>query len=223
VDTLADLRQRHRRAVVRSHLTTDLAERAALQASAALAYDRIYDCLRGGGDVLEDNELEYAGVEDDIEDVGETSEDEGFSGAVLVLLVEGEELVEYTDGDYAPLHCTVVFLGDMDDLGPGCTDHLVEAARHIGASVPPFSASPVSAATFGDEDVHIIEAPELASVRSMALAQPDLADAAGQAEHPLWLPHVSGLDDREDVRFDRVGAWLGDDRTAEFPLVGPQT
>ncbi len=201
---------------MRSHLTTDLVERAALQASANLLYDQIYGDEPGA---VDDMGLEY-GLEEDLDDAVEVDDDEGFSGAVIVLVVEGDEEVDYADGDSAPMHCTVLFAGDIDEMDDSERAELVETARHIGATTPPFDAEPVSRAQFGDEDVCLIESPHLVHVRSIAVAPPRLAARAEANEHPLWLPHVTGLNpERGPVRFDRVATMIGDDRY-EFPLEG---
>jgi hypothetical protein len=212
VDTVADLRQQHRRAVVRSHLTTDLVERAALQAAANELYDQIYDSGQGA---VDDNGLEY-GLEEDLDD----DDDDEFSGGVIVLMVEGDQEAQYADGDSVPLHCTILFAGDTAEFADGEGSDLFQTAEHIGQTIPPFSADPVSAAQFGDEDVCLIESPILVQVRTIALATPRLAAKAEANEHPLWLPHVTGLDpDAGPVRFDRVAAMVGDERH-EFPLEG---
>lgn len=209
VDTLADLRRQHRVAIVRSYLTDDLVERAALQASAHRLYDQIYGSMQvGPDDVLEDLD-DVAG--DGLEDIDDEPEDT-FSGAAIVLIVQGDEQHTYDDGDSAPLHCTIVFLGDLDRMSDEERAEVIETARHIGQTTAPFTAQPVSAAQFGDEEVKIIESPDLVDVRNLATAPAGIGARAASVEHPLWLPHVSGLDDRPEVRFDRVGAWLGDSK-----------
>jgi hypothetical protein len=202
-----DLREQYRRAVVRAQLTEDLTERAALQASAALLHSELYGSADIGLPVLEDAGQAPPAA------AGQ------FSGGVIALLVEGDESVEYGDGDTAPLHATIAFVGDATEMDDTERAEMIEAARHIGQTIGPFAATPVSAATFGNDEVQIIEHPRLVEVRNLALAPPRIAARAAAAEHPLWLPHVSGLDDREEVRFDRVGAWLGKERV-NFDLTG---
>lgn len=186
-DDRAVLRASYRRLSIRSHQTTSLRERAALQAAAA----RIHRALYASGQ---------------------------FDGAVLVLLVEGDNEVEYDEGDTAPLHCTVCYLGDAADIDPDDDDRITALAERISNSIDPFDATVVSDATFGETPVKLVEHDNINAARDLAMEDPDVAVIAGFAEdHPGYLPHVSGLDDRETVRFDRLAIMRGGD-ISEFPL-----
>ena len=144
----------------------------------------------------------------------------GFDGAVLALLVAGNDTYAYDDGDEAPLHCTICFLGPASELTPVQKQRCVDMAKRIGEDFAPFDANVVSPAQFGDTPVGLLEAPALNDIRDAALADGTIgALRAANDEHPGYLPHVSGLDDRDSVRFDRVAAMLGGD-TTEFPLSG---
>lgn len=144
----------------------------------------------------------------------------GFDGAVLALLVAGDDTHTYDDGDAAPLHCTICFLGPASELDAHQQQRCLDMARNIGEDFAPFDAQVVSPAQFGDTPVGLLEHPALTRIRDTALADPTIGELRdANDEHPGYLPHVSGLDDRDRVRFDRVAAMLGGDVT-EFPLTG---
>jgi hypothetical protein len=185
------LRAEYRRLRLRSHLTVDLHERAALQASATT----IARALHGAA-------------------VGD------FDGTVIALLVEGDETHEYGDGDEAALHCTICFLGPASNLTAFEKNRITIIAKRIGEDFGPFTARSQSPAEFGDTPVRLVEHPEIAEIHDTALADRTVGFLADTNEtHPHFLPHVSGLDDREDVRFDRVAAMIGGDNRV-FPLTG---
>jgi hypothetical protein len=187
MDRLAQ-RQEFRRLSMRAGLAFDPTERQALRASA----DALYRTLHGAA----------------------PGEKQGFSGTVIALLVEGDEAVTYDDGDSAPLHCTIVFLGDTANLNDVDRLAILNTARAISALIDPFEAQVVSAAEFGDTPVWIVEHEDIQAARVIAEEDPTvgaLRDA--NDEHPTFLPHVSGLGDRDTVRFDRVAAMIGGENT----------
>jgi hypothetical protein len=192
-----ELRREFRRLSLRGQLSGD---RAMLAAA-----NRIFETL-------------YGSAEQDDDD-----DDNGFDGAVIALLVEGDETVEYDDGDSAPLHCTIAFLGGAADLDDAQRVSIDTVCRTIAEFIDPFEAHVVSAAEFGETPVWIIEHEDVQAARMIADEDPDvggLRDA--HDEHPTFLPHVSGLGDRDTVRFDRVAAMLGGEIT-EYPLGVPST
>ena len=171
---------------MRSCLTHDHTERAALQASA----HHLYAALHASA----------------------------FEGAAILLLCEGDDTYEYGDGDEAPLHCTVCFLGNAADLTPDARSRVIDVTGQIGAALDPFEAPVASPAQFGDTPVRLIEHEDLGLARQIALADPYVdALALTYEDHPHFLPHVSGLGDRDTVRFDRIAASLGGDDYV-FPL-----
>jgi hypothetical protein len=185
------VRERYRRAVVRSCLTHDHTERAALQASA----HHLYAALHASA----------------------------FEGAAILLLCEGDDTFKYSDGDEAPLHCTVCFLGNNAELTDEARGQIVDVTGRIAESLDPFTANVQAESKFGDVPVRLVEHDGFGLARQIALADPVVdALAASYEEHPHYLPHVSGLDDRDAVRFDRIAASLGgEDYT--FPLGEPYT
>jgi hypothetical protein len=185
------VRDAYRRAVVRSCLTRDRDERAALQASA----QRFYRALHASA----------------------------FDGAAILLLIEGDDTFRYGDGDEAPLHCTVCFLGNNADLDDECRNQIIDTTGRIAETLDPFTAPVQAESRFGDVPVRLIEHEDLGLARQIALANPVVdAFASSYEEHPHYLPHVSGLDDREAVRFDRISASLGGDDHV-FALGEPYT
>jgi hypothetical protein len=189
VDDRAALRAEYRQTLLASHRATSLHQRAALQASAA----RLRRSLTAAGD---------------------------FDGAVIALLVEGDQEHEYGDGDSAPLHCTICYLGDAAQLTPQQSDAVVVAAKHIGERFAPFDADVQADSEFGDTPVRLVEHPDIESIHTQVLANPEVGTlAADNGTHPHFIPHVSGLDDRDSVRFDRIAAMLGG-TTIIIPLTG---
>lgn len=145
----------------------------------------------------------------------------GFEGAAIVLLCEGDDTYSYDDGDTAPLHCTICFLGNAADMAPDQRSHIVDVTGQISDYLTPFDAPVVSAAKFGGTPVRLVEHGDIDYARTLALADPTVdALASTYEDHPHYLPHVSGLDDRETVRFDRIAALLGGDDHV-FPLGTP--
>lgn len=186
-DTRTALRAEYRRISVRSRRTRDMNERAALQAAAGALHRALYASA-------------------------------GFNGAVIALLVEGDDEVDYEDGDSAPLHCTVCFLGDAADIDDDDLTAILTTTEHVASRIVPFDADVVSPAEFGETPVTLVEHENINGARDYVLADPTIATLAGFGEeHPGYLPHVSGLDDRETVRFDRLAAMIGGD-IHEFPL-----
>lgn len=185
------LRAEYRRLRLRSHLTSDLHERASLQASAATVARALHGAATGD-----------------------------FDGTVIALLVEGDEQHEYADGDSASLHCTLCFLGPASELTDFEKNRITIVAKRIGEDFAPFTAKNHSHAEFGDTPVQLVEHPSIAEIHDTVLADRTVGFLSDtKDEHPHYLPHVSGLDDREDVRFDRVAAMIGGD-TRVFPLTG---
>jgi hypothetical protein len=146
-----------------------------------------------------------------------------FEGGAILLLVEGDDTYRYGDGDEAPLHCTVCFLGNAADMTDEARSEIVDTTGRIAASLSPFDASVQAESEFGDTPVRLIEAEDIGLARQIALASPAIdALASTYEDHPHFLPHVSGLDDRDAVRFDRISASLGGDDYV-FPLGEPYT
>jgi len=133
-----------------------------------------------------------------------------FEGAAILLLVEGDDTVEYGDGDEAPLHCTVCFLGNAADMSDQARAGVIDTVGKIAGSLTPFTAPVQAESRFGETPVRLIEHSDLELARQIALSDPYVdALASSYEDHPHYLPHVSGLDDRDDVRFDRISASLG--------------
>jgi hypothetical protein len=187
-ETRVAIRAAYRQLSVRSRRTHDMTERASLQAAAGHLRRTL------------------------------TASAGQFNGAVIVLLVEGDEEVDYGDGDTAPLHCTLCFLGDAEDLGDDDLSTILTHTERCASQIDPFDAEVVSPAEFGETPVCLVEHENINGARDYVLEDPTVATLAGFGEdHPGYLPHVSGLDDRETVRFDRIAVMTGGD-IHEFPL-----
>lgn len=144
-----------------------------------------------------------------------------FDGAAIVLLCEGDDTYTYEGDETAPLHCTVCFLGSAGDMPLAQRHQVVDATGQIAGLLDPFDAQVTSPATFGTTPVRLVEHEDINLARQMALSDPTVdAYAATYEDHPHYIPHVSGLDDREKVRFDRIAALLGGEDHV-FPLGEP--
>jgi len=189
-DERSALRAEYRAVLLASHLTADLRERAALQAAATELRTALYG---SGGQ---------------------------FDGAVIAAMVEGNERHTYDDGDSAPLHCTLCFLGPAAELSTDERDRIVNVTRQISKDYGPFEATVSSDAEFGDTPVRLVEAAALQSMHDDVVGDRVIGGLHTEYnDHPHFVPHVSGLDDRDTVRFDRVAAMLGGDVTT-FDLTG---
>ena len=178
-------RREFRRLSMRAGLCADPVERQTLRASAAALFEALHGSANGG-----------------------------FDGAIIGLLVEGDDVVEYDDGDTSPLHCTIAFLGPHRDLDADARAAITSVVRQIASEIDPFEAHIVSPAKFGDTPVKIIEHEDVILAR-MLCDQDQIVGKlrADNDEHPGFLPHVSGLNGRDTVRFDRVAAMLGGENT----------
>src|SRR5262245_5126280 len=112
---------------VRAALTTDLEERAVLQASAN-RLDRDIRHARAG-----------------IRPVIATA---GFDGAAIVLASD-DGTVTYHDGETAPLHCTLAYLGDAANLSSIQRRAAGNAATRVAANLDSFTPTVLSPARFG--------------------------------------------------------------------------
>lgn len=180
---------------VRAGLTADLAERAILQASVQAITLEIQEA-RAGRPIL------AAGPP-------------AFDGAVIVLIAD-EGTVDYADGDSAPQHCTIAYLGNQADLTDDDRRHVHAAAQRLAANLGSFTPNVLSPARFGDDDVLLVEHPDIQRARDIAMTDRNVARLVlGSDAHPHYIPHVTGA--THAPTFGHVGAWMGDDRT-EYPL-----
>ena len=195
--SIDELRDQRHRMLVRAGLTADLHERAVLQASAA-AVTRDLEVLRAG-------EFPMAAL----------VASAGFDGCAIVLLADEGE-VTYPDGDSAPQHVTLAYLGPADRMTWLDYDAANQACQRLAGQFDPFTPKPLSPARFGDTDVLLVEHPNLQRGRDILMADRSIARLCQQHdEHPHFVPHCSGAD--EPPLLDRVGLMDAGD-IKEYPL-----
>lgn len=141
---------------------------------------------------------------------------------VIVLLPKGDRTITYKDGDVVPMHMTVAYLGREDDHEEVDIDHMTEALESIAGGSHPMKATISGKGTLGEdgEEVAFVESQDIAGLHDTVRHDDELEDTIDKFEtHPMWIPHVSGLDGGygDEVEFDRIALWLGEDRR-EFPL-----
>lgn len=143
----------------------------------------------------------------------------GMGGAALALLAD-RGTVTYADGDTAPRHVTVAYLGPAAELDPGAVARLRGVARSLASIVgAPFTPEAVSPAKFGDEGVLLVEHGKLQRAREFVMADAMVADLERRhSDHPHWVPHCAGA--TEAPTLDAVGLMLGGEME-RFPLGRP--
>lgn len=138
-------------------------------------------------------------------------------GVCLVALPMGDHKIRYNDGDEAPMHQTLVYLGKTKDLTLAQRGALLITLERLAMSVQPFTATVSGLATLGSDGdkVAITEAAELQKLHDMSLQNGIVRKMHQERnEHPTWISHVTTDKFRpgDSITFDRVGLWIGDDR-----------
>jgi hypothetical protein len=142
---------------------------------------------------------------------------------VIALIPKGHKEIEYESGEKAPAHLTLAYLSDGSDNIEDDFDAIDAAVARFAASRQPFTVTVAGRANLGEDgdDVIIVEASELAEARAWAESEPGISERCAASDHPHWIPHMTGVDGDygDEVEFDRIGAWYGDDKR-EYPLGG---
>lgn len=147
----------------------------------------------------------------------------GHTGVVIVLIPDGLDEIEYKDGDRAPAHSTLAYLGSTDDATDEELEEVRRTAERLAHVVPgPFEASRAGLATLGElqDEVMLVEAQEIQDLHDVLLSDETCRRLLRERnEHPHFIPHVSYPHAKapEKVKFVKIGCWLGDDRV-EYDL-----
>lgn len=147
----------------------------------------------------------------------------GHTGVVLVLIPDDLDEIEYNDGDRAPAHSTLAYMGSIDDATDEELDEVRRTAERLAQVLPgPFEASIAGLATLGDhrDEVMLVEAQEIQDLHDVLLSDETCRRMLRERnEHPHFIPHVSYPHAKapDKVRFSKIGCWIGDDRV-EYPL-----
>lgn len=197
VALLASLRLRRRRMLVRAGLTADLSERAILQASAAAVRFQMDAVATGVVGSL-------------------VASSGGFDGAAIVLLAD-DGTVTYPDGETAPLHVTLAYLGPAGEMTPSDVDAATGVTKRVAGSLDPFTPAVLSPARFGDTDVLLLEHPDIQRAHDVALTNRNVAGLVDRHdEHPHFVPHCAGATTAPHL--GRAALLMGGEDPVEFPL-----
>lgn len=129
-----------------------------------------------------------------------------------------------------PSHVTVAYLGKADQNDPAV---LSKAVADVAGRHQPFTEKVTGKAAFGADGAHVLHlgGDGITPVREELLAHPDVAQAHANADQfPNYVPHMTigypddgdsldALPTPNDVTFDRLALWHGDQRI-EHPLGG---
>jgi hypothetical protein len=144
-------------------------------------------------------------------------------GVLMVALPQKRGTVTYTDGDVAPLHQTMVWIGTTDSIPQSAVYHLIQLTNDIAQKYGPAMATVIGAGWLGKdlEPIVITSSDDLTAMRNEFANHPHTMELMqGGEHHPTWIPHVAGWESSdfgEVILFDRLGLWYGDVKY-EVPL-----
>lgn len=154
---------------------------------------------------------------------------EVFTTAVIVALPAADDPATAASSEADGAHCTLLFLGDAAALDRDTLAAALESFVTEG-QVGVMTENVSGRATLGKDaaEVVLIDAASLTPIRNGLLENPDIRAAYDAVEQfPNFIPHVTlGYPDNppageftaEQIIFDRLALWFGEDRTAIYPL-----
>jgi 2'-5' RNA ligase len=155
-----------------------------------------------------------------------------FTTACIVALPAEDDAVTAASSEADGAHCTLLFFGDTATLnGDALKNALAEFVANGEVGVMAENVSGRGTLGPNKADVVLIDGASLVNIRKGLLENEDeLFDAYNAVEQfPTWIPHVTlGYPDTpangefagEQITFDRLALWFGEDRTAIYPLGG---
>jgi hypothetical protein len=147
------------------------------------------------------------------------------NGITIVALPIGDKIITYRDGDTAPAHQTLVYMGDVNESSEEEKEHLIRILNDLTKGIPPILAKVAGTAILGPdhEPVALTETKELVSLRNHLIEDPMVMEMMSRAvQFPNYVSHVTGLDHLmygDSILFDRVALWFGQQRYV-LPLLG---
>jgi hypothetical protein len=155
------------------------------------------------------------------------------SGRCIVAIPTATEPIHHIGDASEPKHATVLWLGKPEENPDLDMDAIQEAVRGVAeGSEGPLTSQVESQGPLGDENAQVVHlgGDELPALRENLLAAPELREGIGAVQQfPEFTPHVTlgydlpepvpDDDLPEEVIFDRLAVWDGDEHT-EYPL-GP--
>lgn len=136
------------------------------------------------------------------------------TGIVIVLVPDGLDDIEYKDGDKAPAHTTVAYLGSTDDATEEELEEVRKTAARLAELLPgPVTAKVAGRATLGDEqdEVVLVEAQEIQDLHEAAMSDPTCHRLAAPHAYPHFIPHVTYPHDKapDEITYSKIGCWIG--------------
>jgi hypothetical protein len=155
------------------------------------------------------------------------------SGRCIVAIPTATEPVHHLGDVSEPKHMTMLWLGKPEENPDLDMDQVRDQVEQVAAQADgPLTEQVKETGQLGDENatVWFVNGDGVTPTRDALLAQPAIADGAGAVEQfPEFTPHVTAGydmdeplapdDSPEEIIFDRLGVWDGDEHT-EYPL-GP--
>jgi hypothetical protein len=153
------------------------------------------------------------------------------TGRCIVAIPTATEPIHHIGDVSEPKHMTVLWLGKPEENPDLDMDAVQEAVRGVAEGYGPLTGQVESSGPLGDEgaDVAFLRGDGINEFHDDLLNDPALRTGVDAVEqHPGFTPHVTlGYDTEpvpegdlpEEVIFDRVAVWDGDEHT-EYPL-GP--
>jgi hypothetical protein len=153
------------------------------------------------------------------------------TGRCVVAIPTATEPIHHIGDVSEPKHMTVLWLGKPEENPDLDMDAVQDAVRGVAEGYGPLTGQVESSGPLGDEgaDVAFLRGDGINEFRDDLLNDPALRTGVDAVEqHPGFTPHVTlGYDTEpvpegdlpEEVIFDRVAVWDGDEHT-EYPL-GP--
>lgn len=153
------------------------------------------------------------------------------TGSVIVALPHKDDPVHALGPE--PSHVTLAYLGDAKDHDPAV---LSKTVADVAARCLPIKEKVAGKGALGADSAYVLhlDGQSLAPLREDLLQHPNIAAAhAGADQFPTWNPHLTvgypddgdsldALSTPQDVSFDRVALWHGDQQV-EHKLGVPMT
>jgi len=155
------------------------------------------------------------------------------TGRCVVAIPTATEPVHHLGDVSEPKHLTMVWLGTPEENPDLDMDQVRDQVEQVAAQAEgPLTEQVKETGQLGDEDASVwfVNGDEVSPMRENLLAQPMITEGVSAIEQfPEFTPHVtagygmeqppSEEDSPEEIIFDRLGVWDGDEHT-EYPL-GP--
>lgn len=145
---------------------------------------------------------------------------------VIVALPLGDRMVTYKDGDQAPAHQTLIYLGVKENVAAYDVAKIKVEVEAIAAAMSPAVAKVSGKGVLGEdqEQILITESVDMNVIREQLMDNPIIQEAMWKAEqYPNWIPHVTGMQNLkygDIIVFNRLAVWYGEERT-EYPIGAP--